>query len=143
MKATDIENPGLDLFPQDISRFEEELRIKLPVDYRNFLLVANGGCPPPNLFTLEDALEVEVRRFFSMGDNNSQSLQREIQILKDDLPYGVIPIAIDWGGNRICLGIDAPFLNEVFFWNHEKFGNEALTKIAESFSSFLDNQVLD
>jgi hypothetical protein len=152
MKAIEIEgaNEFGELLPEQLLEFEQRHNIKLPEEYRSFLLQFNGGRPKP-----------EIIDFIQYGDDQSDmvnylggihngeywaSLEWHIDSLKSRIPKGFIPIGDDPGGNAYLIGTDGEIFGQIYFWDHE---NEAaleekepdfknMSLIANSFTEFLN-----
>ena len=91
---------GPKLSPEDLNAFEKKHKLKLPTDYREFLLMHNGGRPMPNHFPIkiqgaEDPSDVEC--LFAIGkgtsvrpeDDLTEAIARHRQ---HDLPAHMLPI---------------------------------------------------
>jgi hypothetical protein len=134
---------------EKLEEFEQNYGIKLPDDYRSFLLRYNGGSPEPGIVD-----------FVQYGDNQSDivnylcgihngeywaSLEWYTQTYKGRIPVGFIPFGYDPGGNLYLLGIDGIHLGKVYFWDHENEAGlldeepsfENMSFIANSFAEFL------
>lgn len=100
-----------------IKSFEAKIKIKLPHDYREFLIKHNGGCPYPSSFKVDDGLKVSVSRLLSLGGTRSfDSLddQYESDAWKDALRHGVIKIGYDPGGQEIMLATSGDIAGSVY-----------------------------
>ena len=116
----------------DIGHFEMGIAARLPDDYRDFLLVHNGGYPRQNGFA--DGKEV-LSFFFGLWQKHAD-LNYELLAHRDFIPPGTIPIAADPFGNLVLLEVTKPNRGRVWFWNHERSGTpkEAVSLLASSFS---------
>ena len=123
-----------------LTAIEKKYSIRLPKDYRDFMLEKNGGIPDPNsvcrkrsktpsldcryLFSVdsEDFLEDWISRYEEMkGDD------------KDALPKQLIPIGIDSSNCVLCLSVSGNNSGKVYY-----FGESAGFKLlADSFAQFL------
>jgi hypothetical protein len=70
------------------------------------------------------------------------SLDYWIEYFREGLPGGIIPIAVDPGGNFICLELVEPYRGDVYYWDSSP--DHGLTEeddtmflLAESFEGFL------
>ena len=138
------------LTSEKLFEFEQKHQLKLPDDYRSFLLEYNGGRPNP-----------EIIDFIQYGRNQSDivnylcgihsgeywaSLEWHMETLDDRISEGFVPFGYDPGGNVYLLGVIDEFLGKVYFWDHEnepmaydkKPGFENISIIADSFSEFLN-----
>jgi hypothetical protein len=128
----------------ELSDFETENDIRLPDDYRTFLLNANGGRPNPNRNLRPDTIVAYV-----MGMHNGDyyaSLYKHIDMFKDRLPLSTFPIATDPFGNLFIMSLNPGGHGHIYFWDHEgepeyQDGNyvDNCTFVAYSFSDFLNN----
>ncbi len=129
-----IENSGLSISRDDIEKFEQKHRLKLPSDYFDFLLKFNGGSPYPNSFLAPSGVEVVISRIFSLyyhplGDVDGACSDPK---LKTALKKGFIQIADDLAGQAIFLAVKGTLIGSVII---EIDGAQYL--IARSFSEFL------
>lgn len=149
---------GLKLNEEKIQIFENDLKIKLPVDYKAFMISHNGGMP-------EDDLMFNYHN--SVNDKDSRSLIQMFYIIYEKENYEVynlkniclnlwndkaltkdyLAIAEDPAGNYVCISLSAKTYGSIYFCNHEyedaETGNLLMDKIASSFSEFLNLLYLD
>ncbi len=135
------------LSEQDIAEAEEELGLSLPVQYRDFLSKHNGGHPEPNAFPIENNPSDDhglVHYFLCVKENDVYNLVDWVKRFHDRIPSGFLPIAVDPGGNLICLSTIGKNAGKVYFWDHEEEAREGEVPgydnvyfIANSFSEFL------
>jgi hypothetical protein len=136
----------------EIGELERVLDIRLPSDYRSFLLRHNGGRPEPSSFfaylgPYGDSRSHEcVNRFLALYDGEYSNLKKYIKSYKDRIPVDFLPIARDPFGNLICLAVAGPDYGKVFFWDHELEADEGETPdyrnisfVANSFDEFLNS----
>jgi hypothetical protein len=82
---------------KDISDFEEVNDIKLPDDYRQFLIEHNGGKPYPNISPI---LKSDVQWIYGMvHEPYYASLFQHLDMFQGRIPSWYFPIANDSGGN--------------------------------------------
>jgi hypothetical protein len=133
-----IENPGPRLSQEALAKFE--LQVKLPADYRDFLLRHNGGAPSPNTIDVPNApgSPTDVQVFFGIGRcEESSELGWNLTMIKDRCPsYRVVPIACDSGGSLFCLTQSGPLPSTVVYCDLDDPAS-ALYPVAPSFSEFL------
>lgn len=132
-----------------LTAFETRLGIKLPSTYRGFLQDYNGGIPHETnqFFTfIDDDLRKEamVQDFFGFHDIGYSNLNTFSKWIGVRVPHELLPIAMDPGGNLICLGIRDDVLNKVFFWDHdweyeegETPGYRNVYPVADTFREFV------
>lgn len=125
---------------KEIENFELELKIKLPREYRSFLLNHNGGVPKPNCFN-----DSVVDYFFSIVNlKGIYSIQSYLNTYDKRYPTVFLPIA-SAGGDLILLGLCAEYDSKIYYWDHDLEAQQSADKyfdnislIANNFSEFLD-----
>lgn len=147
-----LEEIGEKIEISDIEEFESEYNVKLPKEYRTFLLKNNGGDPEGFLFT-EKFVEIQpgslervqqatdVERFFSLKE-----MIFEYEDIVDDeyiLPH-FIPIARTSFGNLILISVsEDETYGSVNFSNHDLIDDESglfvVSVIKNTFSEFIDS----
>lgn len=147
-------NVGEKLVEQDISKVEKELDVKLPHDYKAFLLQNNGGSPVEDwVFDFIQILPESGKPF------ENSSVIREFSTLSDLpffygnligeelIPEKFIPIASDPFGNEILLCADENNCGKIYFGDHETYDPKTdywlMTELANSFTEFVDKLYLD
>ena len=141
---------GNNLCDEDIEKIENILNLKLPQDYKNFLLKTNGGIPEDevefsfietNLLTNETYNQGSDIHYFY---NNDELLSAYNNLTSEKLIQNVyVPIACDSFGNEIlmCLENNCNF-GSVFFADHESTNPNdsfwSLFKISNSFTEFVN-----
>ena len=136
---------------QDIVQLESMLGVSLPIPYRNFLLSHNGGRPKPAGFPIQNNPSDDhglVDFFLCIKDKDIYNLPTWVKRYKNRIPSELIPIAVDPGGNLVCLAVAGNNIGKVHFWDHEEeadegeipdYGNVYL--VADSFDEFLDGLI--
>ncbi len=140
------------LSERDIVNTESQLGFTLPVAYRVFLLRNNGGRPQPNAFPIDNNpadTHGLVQAFLCIKEGDIYNLGTYVRRYRDRVPSGLLPIAVDPGGNLICLATSGVRAGKVYFWDHEEEANEGETPgynntylIANSFDEFLNSLTL-
>jgi hypothetical protein len=104
-----------------VQAFEAQVGARLPDDFRRFLLQYNGGKPLPSGFRMAlrtgpyaDSL---VHSLDSLYDEDICNLESTVRWQR--VPFGVITIGCDPGGNGICLVIAGERRGQIWFWDHE------------------------
>jgi hypothetical protein len=129
-----------------IELFQRFIGKKLPKDYVKFLVDYNGGSPVPDAFDFEDGSGgSSVRYFHGLRKNaDDDDLLRNMDVYKDRMPTDFLPIASDFGGNKIVMAISGQYYGRVFFWDHENevdegsvAGMQNMSLVAKNFSAFL------
>ena len=110
----------------ELEVLEENLRIRLPQDYRDFLKATNGGQPAEcnNYLGIENTIpggNSDVAYFFNgvTVDDDELSLAHNVKLYRDRICSDLMPIAMDSFGNLILLKIQGERIGSIFFWDHE------------------------
>ncbi|MGL4426213.1 MAG: SMI1/KNR4 family protein [Alphaproteobacteria bacterium] len=131
-----------------LNTVEQFWGFKIPQNYRNFILVYNGGVPEKTFFLFKGRENGSILTHFfgftSKGDN--------ILIVAKDMGKrymnSMLPIADDACGNRILLSVKGPDRGKIYFWDHEMEADtdngetpdySNLTLVADSFDEFIQN----
>lgn len=149
-KNIDLTDSGVNVEESAVIALEQFLKFRLPDDYRQFLLDANGGRPEPNAFPLQDNPNDTfglIERFFSLGnDDSDHDLIDNLAVFQNRVPSDLLPIAFDPGGNIICLGVSGEKKGGIYFWDHndesmpgEEPDYHNIYFIAPSFDEFILN----
>lgn len=143
---------NLDL--SQIREVEALVELDFPELYVEHLLKFNGGQCEPNVFSFEEeglVTESCVDWFLAIYNGEYDNLIAYIKGYKIEekrLPWHIVPIAHDPGGNLICISCEGNDRGYVYFWNHEKEVDYAkssdedysnLYLIADNFNSFLES----
>jgi SMI1 / KNR4 family (SUKH-1) len=130
----------------ELDHLESRHDIRLPADYRSFLLDHNGGDPrPSNHFDVvgnDEMTAVTVHYFHGIFQEPLwASLDWLKEIYKDRIIPEGLPIACDGVGNQIVLIARGEKSGELFFWDHELEtdppGFDNMTFLAASFGNFI------
>ena len=135
----------------DLTEGESAWRIKLPSDYREFLLTSNGGEVENRSFSY-GGHDYAVDRFLSLlGDYKTNELgDYDIDVVltqldarltdnKDLIGVEKLPIAVLFAGDFVCLDFKESSSNpSICVWFHEESDDFApvTIKIADSFEEF-------
>ena len=114
---------------EDVLEFGNYLGVKLPEDYVEFIVNANGGTPEPDmLYDFYDEVSEQentsvIRRFFSFFPNvecekNNIKFIYNVMRREKTIPVDMIPIADDPTGNVICISLSSNDYGAVYFLNH-------------------------
>lgn len=128
----------------ELNDFEKENNIKLPGDYRSFLLECNGGEPIPNKNGTPSTVVTYILGMHNHDYNSS--LYKHVDMFKDRLPLSTFPIATDPFGNLFIMSLHAEGHGHIYFWEHEgepeyQDGNYVANCffVANSFTDFINN----
>ena len=122
----------------EVAQVESELGVKLPEQYRRFLLQYNGGSPQPPAFRYGTGpyADSQVQSFNCILPGDYTDLRKQAQVFKGRVPDTLLPIGADPFGNVIAIGVRSDELGKVFFWDHE---TSDVHPVAPGFNAFLDS----
>jgi hypothetical protein len=128
-----------------LCEFEHDFGLELPSDYRAFLLEFNGGSPNPSFFWIVKSSDgSSVHQLYGLHDGPPPySIQTYAGKERYGIPSGMLKIGDDGVGNSICIGVSESIEGKIYFLDHELHPNnepesmEGITRLAESFDSFL------
>jgi len=131
----------------DIYLLEAKLGINLPIEYKDFLLLHNGGRPEKDHYGfVENDNGSVLDWFFAIykGDN-CINLLKEFLRHENRIPKEFIPIARDPGSNIVCLGVNGSEYGKVYFWEFDQavpYGEEPnfdnMYLLANNFTDFIN-----
>lgn len=117
----------------EIRKFEDCKKIKLPNSYVKFILETNGGQPSPNCFDIPEAPGklFAVDLFYGIDVKSSYGdLENAMDLFQGRIPESFIPIGDDPGGNILCLGIVTPYVGKIYIWDHhDELDRRGLSKM--------------
>ncbi len=123
IKVTETEAP---LAASDLDDFERRLNITFPEEYRNFMLLHNGGRPEKSRFSYRNKpgmyADSCVDWFLAIYDGEFDNMERYFNTYKINrirMPDELVPIAHDPGGNLICISVKGENKGTIYFWDHE------------------------
>jgi hypothetical protein len=113
----------------DIVALEHALGLKLPGQYREFLLQYNAATPETNVFDIPGGSnQSAVNKFIPI-----EGLLSERKNV-DGVACRFLAVAWAEGGNYVCLDLDSG--GEVFFWDHERPSDEL--RLATNWNAFVE-----
>jgi hypothetical protein len=138
----EIRRDGIPVTKADVEAFEQRHQIRLPQDYREFLLRHNGGTPVPSAFTFSDdpGSGSVVATLFSLHDKAPADLDRVVKSLDWPEAYalGVIRIGRDVGGSGLFLATKGKHPGQVLFVDREaSLRKPKPVVLADTFDEFL------
>jgi hypothetical protein len=143
IEITDV--GGLVSEPQ-IDRLEQSLDVKLPEDYRSFLLRTNGGKPHPAFFPVQGHKTIHYGRLdslFGVGRPVKQSnIDWNYKNLIGQLPNYHFPIGITPEEDMVTLSLGRLDAGRIYFWIRAEYnvaGDNEAYFVAGDFSKFLDS----
>ena len=140
--------------PTEALLHEREIawRVKLPDDYKNFIMRKNGFRPSKNLFSLQNRSFL-IERFLCVLENTKDNplgvydidvvmsqLDERLFVHEDILGFELVPIAALFGGDFLCLNyIEDPENPSISIWYHEESYElePTIEFVANSFTEFL------
>lgn len=139
------------LTTDQIDEFSRDFEFNVPESVRRFYQNFNGGIPDHGFFPANEFYDfIEVSKFLSFLGNSSDvngierafRIGREKGFISDDL----MPIAIDWGGNYICVsqnGVVYYVVNDTFdeSLSMEENMKNNTRKICIDFDDFINSLV--
>ena len=141
--------------PTEALLHEREIawRVKLPDDYKNFIMRKNGFRPSKNLFSLQNRSFL-IERFLCVLENTKDNLlgvydidvvmsqlDERLFVHEDILGFELVPIAALFGGDFLCLNyIEDPENPSICIWHHEESYElePAIEFVANNFTEFSD-----
>jgi len=130
----------------EIAAFEMEIGIRLPEDYRKFLILCHGGTLSEDCSFIEDSDSFSLAPPESIYDLRSIREYRASYRANDSrMPTDVLPIIGDGLGNEFCIGISSNNRGKIYFFDHEGGldPTEYFCQLSDSFTEFIANLRLD
>ena len=115
---------------EDIKKLEKKCDCIFPEQYRQFLEMYNGGYTPKTSFKSKESSN--IYGFYGVSDAKLNFGEIE---LEDWLSKKAVPIARDYFGNFIAIGIKDKQYGKIYFVDHEL--DWKLTNIAPDFKTFV------
>lgn len=136
------------LCEHDIAAAEVRMNRRIPPDYRAFLLRHNTAIPERTEFSLRrpDGSEetLSIASFLGIDTDYGYTIEWYVREYSGRIPAELLPIAIDPGGNVICLATSGKSMHALFFWDHEfepapeeQPAYDNITFIAQSLADFV------
>ncbi len=129
---------------KDVQLLEQNSNLKLPGDYRKFLLAFNGGIPEKLKFSAKKYGDSILKELYGIYDNEPvRDIQSNLKTYILRIPNEFISIGCDQLGNQIILGMRGKYKNKIYFWWHEgeseteKITYSNIYFVSENFTSFL------
>ena len=142
---TTTKDCGPQLSELDIFRLETLLKVRLPTEYKEFLLTKNGGRPIPDVIVVPGipGSEADVQELFGLNRSEESScIEWNLNTLAERLEEGLLPIACDSGGSIFCLSLRPADFGAVLYCDLQSvfadYGSSPdFYAVAPSFASFL------
>ncbi|MBS2100117.1 SMI1/KNR4 family protein [Carboxylicivirga linearis] len=120
MKITKIYEGFGTLSSKTIEEFESRYTLRLPKDYRDFLVNNNGGRVIPNVFMSRNGeISSDIQFLFGFTEHTNYDIEQVKLAFKNRIPENILPIACDSGGNIIGVGVGKDNYNQIMFWSHD------------------------
>lgn len=144
-----VRKRSYDIDESVVIAFEKKHNLRIPDQYRQFLIQYNVASVEPFYFFIKhvndikpnDSTNDELGVFFGFAgaDDPEWDLEWRMDIYVDSgrLSTDFLPIATDGAGNPICIGVADAVYGKIFIWWHEKEND--LTCLADDFDSFLNS----
>lgn len=141
------------LTPEALAAAESTLGVKLPGDYRNFMLRHNGGRPKPDTFDIAwrpgqraaaAGTWATLERLFYVHEGRHENLLRmNLTTFAGRLPPGTVAIGRDPGSNLLLLRCDdSAQRGEVLYWLMEmETSGDNVGHVAASFDELLQHKL--
>ena len=141
---------------EQFKKVEEQIGVTLPADYASFLVeyggtTLDGGDEYVAFPYLEEYPRGKIgllNVFFGIIPGNGYDIVDNYLAYKGRMPFNLLPIANDPGGNVICLAIYGEDEGKVYFWDHEEEdvvdegiepSRDNLYLVAHSFEEFINS----
>ena len=146
MPISGVKFAGPPITPGDIEQLEKAINVEFPAAYREFLLKYNGGRPTPeDAFGEGDSGSIMGEFYSVKHDKQANTIAHQRHAFDERIPADLLPIAVDMGGNQVCIGTAPDNRGKIYFWSmvdeprpedEDKRANIRL--LADDFVSFLD-----
>jgi hypothetical protein len=149
-----IRNSAEPVNSDQLDKIERSLNLRLPAEYRSFLMRTNGGVPEPRWFHYiaidEDEgtrrrQEGKIAQFYSASRAEARSGQVNSLVTlyqnwsNFDFPW-LLPIAEVQDaleGGFLCIAVEGENEGRIYYWPEQEMGEDTLHRVADSFNSFL------
>ncbi|OAB38860.1 hypothetical protein PGLA_19570 [Paenibacillus glacialis] len=130
---------------KDVENFEKIRNVTLPYDYKQFLLLNNGGKPIKRRFQSKDGkITSSLMMYFPISESVEISLDEKYKIysIGKIVPSNFLPIGIDPADSLICLSVSGNDIGKVYFCDMDYFEEdnelkkEFISLISNSFTEF-------
>jgi hypothetical protein len=121
----------------ELLAFEQELGVRLPEDYRQFLVSCNGGYVGGGLWfsgptPTGESADAGIHHVGGFRQESYFSLAWHRECYEDRIPHDFLWIMDDPAGNAICLAFQGEHRGQIFFWDHENEPDEDWDGAVES-----------
>jgi cell wall assembly regulator SMI1 len=138
MTVSSIKESAKPLDEDALEQCEKDLGVRMPDQFRSFLLKHNGGRPTPACFDFRDSEGGStIQWFHGISEDYNKSLLRKSRMFHERIPQGLLPIASDDGGNQICISVRETDYGKIYLWDHEDPDPDNIIVVADTFDEFL------
>jgi hypothetical protein len=134
-----LRNSAEPVSPDLLAQIETGKGLRLPAEYRSFLLRANGGIPEPRRFHYIVIDEDEGTRCRQKGKITvfypASALEVPWGFPDWLLPIGQVEDALE--GGMLCIALKGKKQGRIYYWPEQEIGEDKLHRVAHSFNSFL------
>ncbi len=127
-----------------ITHLEQHLDVKLPEDYRSFLVRSNGGKPRPDFFPIQGHKTIasgRVDRLFGIGRPAKESnVDWNYKNLIGQLPNYHFPIGSAAEGDMVTLSLGRLDEGRIYYWIRAEYnvaGDNEAYFVAGNFDKFI------
>lgn len=133
-----------------LDELETTIGRPLPPSYRAFLLRNNGGEPDLDHYPITGMTDNpfgEIRMFLGIdAAAEHDDVEATLDLLKDSLPQGFLPVGYSSGGDMICVSLNDHDHGAVYFWDSQaesepapwmRSGYSNAYFVADSFEHFI------
>ncbi|WP_167337724.1 SMI1/KNR4 family protein [Paraburkholderia heleia] len=117
-----------------VSEVERKIGRPLPNEYIKSLQTLNGAHFDLNEFSLPNGHSAGVTQFLPFDH-----VIRHMGYMKQTQVSGYAPIAHAEGGNYVCVSLKDGDFGQIYFFDHEIPGYDALSRVGDSLNEFLDS----
>lgn len=156
MKDILVVDSEIKLTMADIENIEATLKVKLPKDYKAFLLKYNGGHPIKDAYPIIEIFDFNrygwgesavydcgISWFYSIYDGEYNNFVQENKYKIDRyIPDELIIIGCSSGGDEICIGVEENNFGKVYYWGHDWERGEgclSFVLVANNFPDFINS----
>jgi hypothetical protein len=123
----------------ELDAFEQQFKLKLPAEYKDFILQFNGGKPNKDRFSTQNGkIWVDFFDAIKYGDYPLEETLKTMKLYEQILPEHLFPIGYDPGGNQICISLAEVDYGTMFMW-YANDPDNPIRNLAPSFSYFINH----